>query len=165
MASTWRASARPADQLVSLGLSQLIGTLRQAQRAHIAAMHRVRLAVRENRLASVVTEADYVPAIEETGRGWVIEVNGTLVAFAVGNEVTGNIWALFVDPEHEGHGCGRCLHDAMVDWLFSRGLKRLWLGTQANTRAQRFYESAGWLHTGMLANGEARFERYAPTEP
>ena len=142
----------------------MIGTLRQAQRADIAAMHRVRLAVHENRLGSVVTEADYVPAIAETGRGWVIEVDGTVVAFAVGNEVTGNIWALFVEPGHEGLGYGRCLHDAMVEWLFLRGCKHLWLTTQPNTRAQRFYESAGWVHTGMLVNGEACFERHAPCE-
>ena len=55
----------------------MIGTLPQAQRADIPAMHRMRLAVHENTLASVATEEDYVPAIEETGRGRVIEVNGT----------------------------------------------------------------------------------------
>lgn len=143
----------------------MIGTLRQAQRADITAMHRVRLSVHENRLASIVTEEDYIPAIEEAGRGWVIELNGAVVAFAVGNRVTGNIWALFVEPGHEGRGYGRRLHDAMVEWLFAQGLKRLWLGTQPNTRAQRFYELAGWSHTGMLANGEASFERHVPTEP
>lgn len=125
-------------------------------------MHRVRRSVRENRLESAVTEADYIPAIAETGRGWVIEVDGTVVAFAVGNEVTGNIWALFVHPGHERQGYGRRLHDVMVDWLFSRGLKCLWLTTQPDTRAQRFYESAGWVHTGFV-HGEARFERRVPT--
>lgn len=48
-------------------------------------MHRVRLAVRENRLTSRITEEDYIPAIEETGRGWVVEVDGGVVGFAVGN--------------------------------------------------------------------------------
>ncbi len=44
--------------------------LRQATRADIPGMHRVRLAVRENRLTSAaITEADYIPAIEVTGRG------------------------------------------------------------------------------------------------
>ena len=125
-------------------------------------MHRVRLAVRENRLVSGVSEADYIPAIEETGRGWVIEAGGAIVAFAVGNASDGNIWALFVDPAHEGRGYGRRLHDAMVAWLFSRGLTRLWLGTEPGTRAQRFYELAGWTYMGMLANGEARFEKARP---
>jgi glutathione S-transferase len=140
----------------------MAATLRQAQRGDIPGMHRVRLAVRENRLVSGVTPADCVPAIEETGRGWVVEDDGTIVGFAVGNASDGNIWALFVDPAHEGRGHGRRLHDAMVEWLFSRGLQRLWLSTEPGTRAQAFYEVAGWTHMGMLGNGEARYERSRP---
>lgn len=110
----------------------------------------------------MITERDYAQAIEGTGRGWVVEVDGTIVGFAVGNAVTGNIWALFVEPAHEGRGHGRALHDAMVGWLFSRGLPRLWLSTQPQTRAERFYRSAGGDCVGMLANGEVRFERVDP---
>lgn len=127
-------------------------------------MHRVRLSVRENRLASAITEHEYAIAIEETGRGWVVESDGTIVAFAVGNAVTGNIWALFVDPAHERRGHGRALHDVMVEWLFSRGLARLWLGTEPGTRAQRFYAAAGWRFTGVLPNGEAGYELWGPVD-
>lgn len=132
--------------------------------ADIGAMHRVRLSVRENRLASAIGEHDYASAIDETGRGWVVEPEGMIVAFAVGNGVTGNIWALFVDPAHEGRGHGRALHDVMVEWLFSRGLARLWLSTGAGTRAQRFYTSAGWRFTGMQPNGEAAYELRRPVD-
>jgi GNAT superfamily N-acetyltransferase len=133
--------------------------LRIATRADIAGMHRVRLAVRENRLtSSAIGEADYVPAIEATGRGWVIDEGGDVRAFAVGNADTGNVWALFVDPLHEGRGFGRRLHDAMVCWLFAQGLPRLTLGTEPGTRAQRFYESAGWRRTGSGERGEVAYE-------
>lgn len=126
-------------------------------------MHRVRLAVRENVLRStVITEEHYLPAIEATGRGWVVEVDRRVVGFAIGNADTGNIWALFVDPEHEGRGHGRALHDAMVEWLFSRGLPHLWLGTDPDTRAERFYRAAGWRRTGKAANGEALYELRNP---
>ena len=138
-------------------MTTMAATLRQALRADIAAMHRVRLAVRENRLISGVTEADYLPALERTGRGWVIESDGAILGFAVGNGETGNIWALFVDPDHEGLGYGRRLHDAMVEWLFSQGLTRLFLGTEPGTRAQRFYEAAGWKRTGTDRD-EATYE-------
>lgn len=132
--------------------------MRQATVADIPGMHRVRLAVRENPLTTTaVTEADYVPAIEETGRGWVIEQGGRIVAFAVGNKVDGNIWALFVDPEHEGRGYGRQLHDEMVRWLKAQGLKRLWLTTSRGTRAERFYRKAGWRTDGLTESGEQRF--------
>jgi GNAT superfamily N-acetyltransferase len=126
-------------------------------------MHRVRMAVRENRLrSSVITEEHYVLAIKQIGRGWVVEVDGAVVGFSIGNGETGNIWALFVDPEHEGRGHGRALHDAMVDWLFSRGLRHLWLGTDPDTRAERFYRAAGWRFTGKAANGEALYELRNP---
>jgi GNAT superfamily N-acetyltransferase len=129
-------------------------------------MHRVRIAVRENRLASsVITEEHYLPAIETTGRGWVIELDGTVVAFAVGNEQTGNIWALFVHPEHERRGYGRRLHEVMVSWLFSRGLAKLWLSTDPGTRAQRFYEAADWQFKGNLADGQALYELHLPNAP
>jgi GNAT superfamily N-acetyltransferase len=129
-------------------------------------MHRVRLSVRENKLtSSVITEDDYVSAIEKTGRGWVIETDGTVVAFAVGNAITGNIWALFVDPEHEGRGHGRRLHDEMISWLLSSGLARLWLSTSPDTRAQRFYEAAGWHYVGTVAGGEALYELQNPSAP
>jgi len=141
------------------------GRLRQAGRADVPAMHRVRLSVRENRLVSDVSERDYPPAIEQTGRGWVIEVDGAVVGFAIGNARSANIWALFVAPEHEGRGHGRRLHDAMVEWLFAQGLERLWLSTEPGTRAERFYRAAGWVSEGLLANGEASFSlarRMAP---
>lgn len=139
-------------------MTQIQTTIVIANRTHIAGMHRVRLAVRENRLtSSVIGEEDYYPAIEITGRGWVIEVIGEVVAFAIGNAQTGNIWALFVSPEHEGKGYGRALHEVMVDWLFAQGLGRLNLSTDDATRASRFYEKAGWCKTHVDADGEAFF--------
>lgn len=137
--------------------------LRLAQCGDVGQLQRVRQSVRENRLTSrVIADAEVVDAIERTGRGWVAEFDGRIVGFAVGNGETGNIWALFVEPEHEGRGIGRRLHDAMVGWLWSRGLQRLWLSTEAGTRAVRFYEAAGWSNRGPLPNGEILFERFAP---
>lgn len=136
--------------------------LRPATRADVAGIQRVRHAVKENRLVSrVIADAEVVDAIERTGRGWVVEVEGEVVAFAIGNAVDGSVWALFVDPLHEGRGHGRRLHDIMVEWLYSRGFARLWLSTDPGTRAQRFYARAGWLSRGLQDNGELRFEREA----
>jgi len=128
-------------------------TLRQAVRTDVPQIQRVRHSVKENRLTSaVIADEDVVVAIERTGKGWV--------GFAIAKVETGNIWALFVEPEHEGKGHGRRLHHEMVSWLWSRGLKRLWLSTDPDTRAQRFYEAAGWQHGGVLPNGELLFERH-----
>ena len=137
-------------------------TVRQAVRADVRDIQRVRHSVHENRLTStVISDEDVVVAIERTGRGWVAELDGHIIGFAIGNAVTGNIWALFMEPEHERQGHGRRLHDEMVNWLFAQGLERLWLTTGQHTRAQRFYELAGWHNAGVLASGEVLFEKRA----
>ena len=137
--------------------------IRQARPTDSVAMHCVRMAVRENRLVSVVlSEHDYVTAIQETGRGWVAELQGIVVAFAVGNSQSGNIWALFVEPGHEGQGYGRQLHDIMIAWLWEQGHHRLWLTTESGTRAERFYRAAGWQQVGTAAGLEIRFELVRP---
>lgn len=133
--------------------------MRQARSADVPAMHRVRMSVLENRLVSRrLAEQDYLVEIEVTGRGWVIESEGNIVAFAVGNAATGGIWALFVEPAHEGKGYGRQLHDTMVAWLWEQGHDRLWLTTESGTRAARFYEAAGWRQTAVTDDGELRYE-------
>jgi GNAT superfamily N-acetyltransferase len=133
--------------------------IRQAVAADIAGMHRVRMSVLENRLVSrQLSEQDYLVEIETTGRGWVVEQHGTIVAFAIGNAVEGSIWALFVAPGHEGKGHGRQLHKVMVAWLWEQGHDRLWLTTDPGTRAARFYERAGWRTVGTSASGELRYE-------
>ena len=133
--------------------------LRQAHRNDVPAIQRVRHSVRENRLVSqTISDDDVIAAIEVSGRGWVIEVDHAIVGFAIGNAVDGNVWALFIDPAHEGCGHGHRLHDAMVEWMKSQGVRTLWLTTEPGTRAQAFYERAGWSNRGLQPSGELRFE-------
>lgn len=133
--------------------------VRPATEADIPAMHAVRMAVQENRLADParITAADYAEAIGRLGRGWVVEADATIVGFAVAYR-SGNVWALFVDPQHEGHGYGKALHAAMVSWLWQQGLQRLWLTTDPGTRAEAFYRSLGWQPRGIVPGGELRLE-------
>jgi len=134
-------------------------TLREARREDIPSLMRIRSAVLENRLTSrTLSFDDYVEALEYSGRGWVVELGNEIIAVGVGNAETGNIWALFVLPGHEHQGHGRLLHDAVVSWLWSRGPERLWLTTEGGTRAQHFYERAGWTCRGPDAGGELCFE-------
>ena len=137
--------------------------LRLATARDIPDIQRIRHAVRENRLTStVIHDRDVRDAIENRGRGWVVDVSGEIVAFAVGDAQSGSIWALFVHPDHERKGHGRQLHDTMLNWLWSQGLDRLWLTTEPQTRAQRFYESAGWHLVGPTETGELRYEIQRP---
>src|SRR5688572_502324 len=133
---------------------------RQAVREDVPGIQRVRHAVRENVLTSgVITDEEVVDYLERFGRGWVVVDDANhVIAFAVGDARDGNIWALFVDPACEGRGYGRMLHDEMVTWLWSQGLKRLWLSTDPGTRAERFYRRAGWIDRGLVEGGERMFE-------
>lgn len=137
--------------------------VRVATEADIPAMHRIRLAVRENRLAdpSMVQPDDYLPLLGRDGRGWVAEVDGAIAGFAVADLVRRNVWALFVDPEAERHGVGRRLHDVMMDWFAAQGVERVWLSTDPGTRAEAFYRAAGWEYAGDQ-RGEARYEMRLP---
>lgn len=138
-------------------------TLRQANLGDIAGMHRVRCAVRENALSDPnrITEADYIAALEDLGRTWVIEVDEAVAAFATAYKA-GSIWALFVHPDHEGRGYGKALLSTVVDWLWSLGLTRLWLTTGPATRAEGFYISRGWQPCGIDPGGDLRLELLCP---
>ena len=133
--------------------------LRPASAADFSEMHRVRMSVRENRLSNPasVQPGDCEAILERNGRAWVVEHGQRIIGFAVADIARSNVWALFVDPEAEGRGVGRRLHDTMMAWMFSAGAAEVWLTTGPGTRAERFYRSAGWRHAGMEPNGEARY--------
>jgi len=133
--------------------------IRVALEADIPEMHRIRLSVRENRLSDpqLIQPDDYRPMLTERGRGWVAELKGGLAGFAVADRTRANVWALFVDPVHEGRGLGRALHDTMLDWLFSCGVEKAWLGTEPGTRAERLYQASGWRYVDTK-RGEAIYE-------
>ncbi len=137
-------------------------TLREALASDLPAIQRIRAAVKENRLVSRrIGDAEVLQHMTELGKGWVAEQDGAVIGFAIGNARNGNIWALFVDPPMEGRGAARLLHDAMVTWLFDKGLPRLHLGTDPGTRAETFYRRAGWQALG-IEHGEQQFELLKP---
>ena len=136
--------------------------IREAQLGDIAAMQRIRNAVKENVLSDpgYIKDADYTVLIEGKGKGWVFESGQDMAGFAFADVENQNIWALFVHPGHEGKGVGRALHDAMLDWYFSAGEDFAWLTTAPGTRAAVFYKKAGWRNKGLQGN-EIRFEMTA----
>lgn len=126
---------------------------RRATSADIPAMSRIRLCVTENILSDParVTNEMYEDYLERSGRGWVAENNGEIVAFCYADKKNGSIWALFVSPGHEGQGLGQSLLKRAVDWLFDIGYDCVQLTTGANTRADRFYSEQGWTRTPASA--------------
>lgn len=136
-------------------------TLRVATLEDIDAMRAIRLAVAENRLSDPrrATPEKYREMLEGRGKGWVWEADGQIAGFGIADATSRSLWALFARPGFERRGIGRALHDAMVEWLFKVGSAPIWLSTEPNTRAARFYATAGWTAEPPLANGELCFSR------
>lgn len=120
----------------------------------------VRMAVQENKLnnPALVTREDNIDYLTQSGKGWVCEVDGQIVGFAIVGLVQRNVWALFVLPGFEGRGIGQTLHDMMMDWYFGQTNETIWLGTEQNTRAEQFYKNRGWTVVGMHGSDETKFE-------
>ena len=138
-------------------------TLRRATLDDIPEMSRVRLAVNENRLRdpSRVTRQMYEDFLERDGRGWIAQVDGVTVAFSYANKLDGSIWALFVNPTHEGKGLAKALLGLATAWLFETGYVEITLDTGAGTRADLFYARQGWTR-GYAGGADVRYTLARP---
>jgi GNAT superfamily N-acetyltransferase len=134
--------------------------IRDAEIKDIYQIQVVRNLVKENRLSdpALVPDSDVEDYITRRGKGWVCEIDGEVVGFAIADLVDNNIWALFIHPGFERIGIGKKLHDEMLNWYFSQTDKTVWLGTSPKTRAELFYRKAGWKEVGVHGKGEIKFE-------
>ena len=90
------------------------------------------------------------------------EHGGRVVGFAtIGPELgrpgsdTGQLYALYVDPEHWGRGIGKALIADAYHRFRLRGAKHavLWV-LVGNERAERFYRADGWHSDGLRSTEE-----------
>lgn len=132
---------------------------REAVIQDIPQIQEVRNSVKENTLSdpSLVTDSDCIEFLTQRGKGWVCEIDGKIVGFAIADLQDNNIWALFLHPDFEKQGIGQKLHNRMLNWYFEQGKEEVWLGTTPSTRAESFYKRAGWIENGMHGD-EIRFE-------
>ena len=134
------------------------GHIRRARPEERPRISEIRLAVRENQLSdpSRVTDADYHWFSENPGI-WVWEEKGRILGFSAADTRDGTIWALFIDPEHEGRGIGRALLTKACAVLRDAGHRTATLTTDPGTRADCFYREAGWTALGIDERGEQIF--------
>ena len=115
-------------------------------------------------LNRVLTGQPGTPA-SHRGKGWVAEVDGRIIGFAIADLQGRSIWALFIHPDFDRQGIGRALHDIMLNWYFGQTTGPVKLSTAPGTRAAGFYRCAGWRETGHAASGEVQFEMAAWNNP
>ncbi len=86
-------------------------------------------------------------AIEETD----------VVGFTAVHPLEGEMFLLFVHPEHAGRGVGRALLDAAHGVLRAAGCREAFLYThQENERALAVYEAAGYRRDGSVRESDFR---------
>lgn len=134
--------------------------IRKAIASDHARIHAIRMGVHENILTDpTLVTAEEVDWYREQAIFLVAEEAGEVVAFTCANHQTGLVWALFVDPAHEGRGHGRALLDAALAGLAAAGHAQAWLTTGSGTRAERFYRRHGWREMGRSIDEQIVFIR------
>lgn len=144
-----------------------MATVREATAADADAIGRVHAETWRAAYRGVLPESAF--DVEERQRWWrsvfarerhpasavfVAEVEGTVVGFSgVGpsreEEGVGELYTIYVEPEHWGTGAGRALIARAEEWLAAAGFSEalLWV-LEGNERAERFYRAADWRHDG-----------------
>ena len=132
--------------------------IRRARPQDHARVTEIRSIVTENILRdpSRVT-VDMYKWFEQNPGVWLWEENGHILGFSAADTRDGTIWALFIDPAHEGRGIGQALFAKACDVLRKAGHKTGSLTTQPGSRADRFYQRAGWKAVGTSERGERIF--------
>lgn len=151
--------ARPAIRPAGVDDATAIGTIAAA--SYLATYRGI---MPDSVLARVTPERmierrrahDQTRPADSPERTWVIELDGLVQGYAITEpgsdqflpppDGAGEVESLYLHPEAIGRGLGRPLLDHAVADLRSRGFDPLVLWAfEANSRARRFYEHAGWV--------------------
>jgi GNAT superfamily N-acetyltransferase len=142
---------------------------REMTSADLPAVFLVRIDAVENRvtlegLTSLgVTIASLTQRLATTHKGWLCELDGVPVGFAIGNGSNGELEVIAVLRAYEGKGIGRRLLTLAQDWMFDQGWDKLWLTTGVKSnRAFGFYSKMGWVQTSEHPHGGRRMELAKP---
>ncbi len=127
-------------------------TFREIKPEDIPAIFDVRIATwhnpngREELTRMGITHESVREKMKDSHRGWLCDVDGKAVGFAMGNRRTGEMWVIAVLREYEGKGIGKQLLDSVENWLRGEGWTEIWLTTDTDEafRAVGFYRRQGW---------------------
>lgn len=98
-------------------------------------------------------QLDALPDGTPSPTDYVAEVDGHVVGFAnvgvfrkeAGNALAGELWAMYVHPDHWGTGAGYALMKTTIDHFVRHRVQTSYLWVlDDNERARRFYERQGW---------------------
>ena len=162
MAAGEAINARAACQRVGTAfhIRRIIRRARTEADPHIS---EIRFAVKENILRdpSRVTY-DMIPGSSEPGI-WLWEEDGKVLGFSAADTRDGTIFALFIDPEHEGRGIGRALFAKALEALRKAGHRPARSPPSPAAAPTASIRRAGWKAIGTSERGERNFHGAALT--
>lgn len=132
----------------------------------VETLFEIRCSVRENHMSREEMAAlDITPtAVQDMicGGDYIVPIafeDGEAVGFAMAQISECYLFALFVTPPHEGKGIGAKLLAHVEEELRQRGVREIWLATDADerVRAVGFYRHHGWRDVGLMEDGQLRF--------
>lgn len=135
--------------------------IRTAQLDDIDTLFEIRTSVTENHqsreeIAELgITPETVAEMLQTDCCAWIVEIDNQAVGFSIANRTEQTIFGVFVLPDYEGRGVGRCLVRAAEEWFWSAGILEIWLvtGNDPNLRAYGFYTHLGWIPVGVEAEG------------
>lgn len=142
--------------------------------ADVGAVLEVRLSTRENAITLQELEEEYgvtpesmARAMSANVRGWLCEAGGRVAGFSMGDASNGEVKVVAVHPDFERRGIGKQVLEAVCDWLYAQGHRRIWLraNPDPDIRATGFYHRLGWRRSGrMMGEDEVlTLDRSEPT--
>jgi GNAT superfamily N-acetyltransferase len=116
----------------------------------------IRVSTKENHfsmedLAEVgVTPESIAEWLDGSVKGWVCEVSGKPVGFALADSESAEVLVVACYPEFERKGIGKALMSLVHDWLWSFDHEEIWLWSDPDpgVRARGFYRKLGYEPTG-----------------
>ena len=136
--------------------------IRVAQQDDIETLFQIRTSVVENyqsreEIAALgITPESVSEMLEADCCAWIAEIDNQPIGFSIANAVEETIFGIFVRPSFENQGAGRALLQSAENWLWSQGLKEIWLvtGNDPTLRAYGFYLHLDWIPVGVESGGD-----------
>ena len=138
--------------------------IRQALTSDVDGIFIVRTSVIENHLSREemrqmgITETVVAGMLEQYRCAWVAVDNAAIVGLSMILPDEGCLFAAFVLPDYESQGIGRRLVIPAEEELFKRH-ECIWLETEKNSRAVKFYKHLGWGNETDVDEVDVRLEK------
>lgn len=138
--------------------------LREIIKSDIKDILDIRVSTKENHFSMTdlvevgVTSQSVSEWLDGSVKGWICEISGKPVGFAMGDSDTAEILVIAITPGYEKLGIGKKLMIQLQDWLWSFGHQELWLWSNPddNVRAFGFYRKLGWHPTGEISGNNEK---------